>query len=468
MTYRMGSFGRLGPAGVRDAVTRWLRLVAADADLSPYLVGVDRTRLAGHLALTLTTALGGPAGGIARPAAGAWRGLGLTEAQHRRVVDYLTGVLLARDLPAAAVEAAGRAFADEAGPPATGQAASWAATFRYADVAARHFRAATGGGPQGRDGPLLFASLARLVDGGDDPAGRAALLTVLGRARRRYGLRPEHAESIADALLAVSPRKERRTPELTADWLFRCREALRELPPGGTGPAWWSARVVNHDRAGDNVAILTVQPGERLPHRPGQAVPVCTPRRPGVWRWYCPANAPRPDGTLELHVRAVAAGAVSRSLVHEVRPGEPLWLGPPAEVGLTPHPRPRRDLLLVAGGTGLAPLRAIVEQVAAAPDGRRVTLVVGARTFADLYDAIILDKLQCAHGWLTIVPAFSHDVFAEPAERGDALTVALDRHESGQEVYVCGPPAMLAGARLRLRAAGVPAARSRLPETFTR
>ena len=52
------------------------------------------------------------------------------------------------------------------------------------------------------------------------------------------------------------------------------------------------------------------------------------------------------------------------------------------------------DLLLVAGGTGLAPLRALVEQVAADPDGRRVTLVVGARTFFDLYDPIALDKLQ--------------------------------------------------------------------------
>ncbi|GAA4565667.1 hypothetical protein GCM10023176_14290 [Micromonospora coerulea] len=107
--------GWLGPAGVRDAVARWLRLVAADAELAPYLIGFDRARLAGHLALTLTAALGGPAAGIASPAAGAWRGLGLTEAQHRRVVDYLTGVLRALDVPADAVTAARRAFADEAG-----------------------------------------------------------------------------------------------------------------------------------------------------------------------------------------------------------------------------------------------------------------------------------------------------------------------------------------------------------------
>jgi truncated hemoglobin YjbI len=113
---RGSSFDRLGGSpAVCDAVRRWLRLVAADAELAPYLVGVDLSRLAGHLALLLTAALGGPGGNIARPVAGAWRGLGLTEAHHRRVVDYLTGVLWAMGLPAAGVAAAARVFADEAG-----------------------------------------------------------------------------------------------------------------------------------------------------------------------------------------------------------------------------------------------------------------------------------------------------------------------------------------------------------------
>ncbi|SCL69074.1 hemoglobin [Micromonospora citrea] len=114
----LGAYPRQGwfdPAGVRDAVARWLRAVAADAELAPYFIGVDRARLGGHLALTLTVALGGPAGDLVRPAAGAWRGLGLTEAQHRRVVDYLAGVLQALDVPPDAVVAARRAFADEAG-----------------------------------------------------------------------------------------------------------------------------------------------------------------------------------------------------------------------------------------------------------------------------------------------------------------------------------------------------------------
>ncbi|GAB3140702.1 hypothetical protein GCM10027290_11960 [Micromonospora sonneratiae] len=107
------AFEQLGPRGVGDAVARWLRLVAADAELSPYLVGVDLPRLGGHLALQLTAALGGPAGDIARPTAGAWQGLGLSPEQHRRVVDYLTGTLTGLGVSPEAVAVVGRVFADE-------------------------------------------------------------------------------------------------------------------------------------------------------------------------------------------------------------------------------------------------------------------------------------------------------------------------------------------------------------------
>ncbi|MGA5306587.1 FAD-binding oxidoreductase [Micromonospora taraxaci] len=322
-----------------------------------------------------------------------------------------------------------------------------------------------------RDALLFFTALGRLVVGGDDPAKRAALLMVLGRAYRHLGLLP-HATTIGAALLATVARHAHPlwTPQLatTAERaLRRATYAVRRAAgQAGDGRAWWHVQVIAHDRPSPDIAILTVRPWRRLPFQPGQAVPVCTPRLPGHWRWLSPANAPRADGTVELHVRAVPGGTVSHKLVHRVRPGELLWLGPPGDAGLRLNPARADDLLLVAGGTGLAPLRALVEQVAAAPDGRRLTLVVGARTFTDLYDAIALDRLQCAHDWLTIVPAFSDDPCAEPAERGDALTVALRYYSGTQEVYVCGPSPMLADARSRLLTAGVPADRIQLPRRW--
>lgn len=324
-----------------------------------------------------------------------------------------------------------------------------------------------------REAEPLFAALGWLVCGADDPDGRAALLAVLGRAYHRFGLLPARQVPVLDALTSVVVRHtaEPWTPPVAATWEARLDRATRAVVHAvrraGTGPTWVPATVVGRQRPVDSVTILTVRPEHRLPYRPGAAVPVSSTRLPGRWRWYSPANAPRPDGTVELHVRAVPGGGLSGLLAQRVRMGERLWLGPPTGTGLAlPDPPGHEELLLVAGGTGLAPLRALVEQVAEA-GGRRVTLVVGSRTFTDLYDSITLDRLQGAHDWLTVVPAFSHDPTAEPDEIGDALTVALRHLRDDQEVYVCGPPAMNAGSRLRLLAEGVPAHRIHLPDQST-
>ncbi|MFI7433043.1 hypothetical protein [Micromonospora haikouensis] len=95
-----------GRRGVTPAeiVRRWLRLVAADAELSPYLVGVDLDRIAAHLTASLTAAL-------AEEPADAWGGLGLSEAQRRRIGDYLVGVCWAADLPGERIAHARRAVA---------------------------------------------------------------------------------------------------------------------------------------------------------------------------------------------------------------------------------------------------------------------------------------------------------------------------------------------------------------------
>jgi hemoglobin len=87
-----------------EIVHRWLRLVTADAELSPYLIGVDRVRLAAHLTASVTAALAGEP-------ADAWGGLGLSEEQRRRIGDYLVGVCWAADLPDGRIARVRRAVA---------------------------------------------------------------------------------------------------------------------------------------------------------------------------------------------------------------------------------------------------------------------------------------------------------------------------------------------------------------------
>lgn len=89
---------RLGPAGVRGVVVRWLRLVAADAELAPYLIGIDRPHLVDRLTEQLGAALGGPVT-TRRTCVGHWRCLGLSEEQHLRVLDYLAASLYRHDVP---------------------------------------------------------------------------------------------------------------------------------------------------------------------------------------------------------------------------------------------------------------------------------------------------------------------------------------------------------------------------------
>ncbi|MEU1813353.1 FAD-binding oxidoreductase [Micromonospora aurantiaca (nom. illeg.)] len=321
--------------------------------------------------------------------------------------------------------------------------------------------------------PMFFSTLGQMVAGRGDAAARFAALSVLGRMHRRLGMYPYHGTVVAAAMVDTLRRFGGASwePDLTGYWEAGCRRVLRlaERAAGalGDGPHVTVAEVLHCEAVSDDVAILTVRPARRDCSLPGQAMPVCTPRVAGQWRWLSPANRARADDTLEFHVRAVAEGLVSSVLVERVTPGEVLWLGPALDVGLSLERAGSADLLLAAGGTGLAPLRALVEQVAASTTKRRVTLVVGARALPDLYDAVALNKLQQAHGdWLTVVLAFSDDRDVEPASQGDLLSVALCHYKPGQAVYVCGAPPLIEAARQRLPMVGVPSESLHLAATF--
>jgi NAD(P)H-flavin reductase len=174
-----------------------------------------------------------------------------------------------------------------------------------------------------------------------------------------------------------------------------------------------------------------------------------------MWRYLSPANAPREDNTLEFHVRAVDGGWVSPALVHATAKGDVLRLGPAVGDGLTLDESSDADLLLLAGGTGLAPLRAIVEQLDGQRQRRTVDLYVGARTEDELYDLPALHLLQERNRWLSVVPVVQRG-FSPGLAIGEPARVAVGhRPWRGAQVYVCGSGEMVSTSLEVLASAGI-------------
>jgi NAD(P)H-flavin reductase/hemoglobin-like flavoprotein len=299
----------------------------------------------------------------------------------------------------------------------------------------------------------VFGAFARLVWSLDAPAVLSDYLEQLGVAHRKFGVKEKHYAAFFDALLATvqhfcGPAWTQQTQqafaaalEFTAAGMLQAaqRDAQRQ-------PAWWVGEVIRHELRTPSLAVLRIRPDQPLRYRAGQYLAVQVARWPRVWRYYSIANAPRPDGLLDLHVRAVPGGMVSNALVHHCQAGDTILLGP-ARGDLTLGTDQERDLVCVAGGSGLAPIKAIIEEViaAGASPGRRrgVSLFVGAQRAAELYDLPALRAMEAAYPPLTVVPVVSADPdFA--GVRGMLPAVIRQRAScAGREIYVCGPDAMV-------------------------
>jgi NAD(P)H-flavin reductase/hemoglobin-like flavoprotein len=318
----------------------------------------------------------------------------------------------------------------------------------------------------------FYRALCRIVAvAGGAPRGpsvAAAQLTMylseLGRAHRKFGVRKEHYASFRAALRTTADKfaPGGTGSQPTIDWEIAFERAAEIMiksaeEDSAKAPAWWTAEVIGHELRTPGVGVLTVQPSEPFPHRPGQHLSVQTPRWPRIWRNYSIANAPRPDGSLTLHVRAVAGGLVSNTLVHHTAPGDMLLLGR-AEGVMTADTEStrRRPVLCLAGGTGLAPLKAIAEALAASGEPPEVVLYFGARTASELYDLAALRQMERDSPWLEIIPATSQEM-AEGTRHGTIAALARKARWQDRDVYISGPDSMIAKTLEALRDAGAPA-----------
>ncbi|MFI6597534.1 globin domain-containing protein [Nonomuraea sp. NPDC050536] len=308
----------------------------------------------------------------------------------------------------------------------------------------------------------LFSALTRIVWSLDSPDSMAAFLGQLGRDHRKYGVITEHYTAVGTALLSTIRRFARDiwTDEIEAAWVAAYTAAADLMvqsaeADAGVSPAWWLAEVVDHERRARDIAVITLRPTQRLPYTPGQYVNVQTARWPRVWRTFSIANAPRPDNTIRLHVRSVPGGWVSTTLIRDTRIGDTVMLGPPVGTMTAPE-RSARDVLCVAGGTGLAPLKAIIEQIITSGRRPNIHLLFGARSAAELYDLPDLIRMESSFPWLRVLPVVSGDP-AYDGMRGH-LPEVVERFHSWAEhdVFVCGPPSMVNETVRRLQQGGVP------------
>jgi NAD(P)H-flavin reductase/hemoglobin-like flavoprotein len=308
----------------------------------------------------------------------------------------------------------------------------------------------------------LVDALVKIVSNVDSPQDLTAFLQGLGRDHRKFGAVAGHYAAVGASLLATLEYFSGPdwTPELKADWaaaydLISTVMSSAAQDDEALHPAWWQGTVVSHERRSFDVSVLHIQPEPAMEYRPGQSVAIESPSRPRLWRYYSIANAPRPDTPLEFHVRLIDGGPVSMALTSTTVSGTEVRLGPPIGVLTLPEPTPDRNLLLIAGSTGLAPLKAIVDQLTAIPQPPDVHLFFGARKADGLYDLDNLEKLAAQHSWLTVTAAVS----ADPRFSGEtgSLPDVVARHGdwSGHDAYIAGPTQMVQDTATRLAAAGM-------------
>jgi len=218
-------------------------------------------------------------------------------------------------------------------------------------------------------------------------------------------------------------------------------------------------RVQHMEKLADDVMLLTLKlpTNERLQFLAGQYIEFLL--KDGKRRAFSLANAPHDDALLQLHVRLIPGGTFTDHVFHAMHEKEILrFEGPHGSFFLREDSA--KPIILLAGGTGFAPVKAIIEHAIHNRITRPMTLYWGARNRAGLYLPQLPEQWAAEHGHIRYVPVLS-DPTAEDAWNGrsglvhDAVLADFP-DLSGHQVYACGAPAMIEAARRDFAARGLP------------
>jgi CDP-4-dehydro-6-deoxyglucose reductase, E3 len=205
------------------------------------------------------------------------------------------------------------------------------------------------------------------------------------------------------------------------------------------------ARVVKIQKPSPDVAVVTLKPPPTaaIRFRPGQYI--CVVGQDGRLHPFSIANAPRADGTLELHIGRIPNGRFTSYVQEQLQPRDIVrFEGPFGEFGFAEAAE--RPAILLAGGTGIAPFKAMLESFALTANRYALHLYWGCRHKEGLY---AIEEIK-ALGFARVTP-----VLSEPKET-DAWTgrTGLVHHAvlddfpdlSPFDVYACGSSGMIEAA----------------------
>ena len=215
------------------------------------------------------------------------------------------------------------------------------------------------------------------------------------------------------------------------------------------------ATVFRINRPAPDVTMLQLRfpRGKRVKFSAGQYLTVLL--EDGDSRAYSMANPPHENDRAELHIRHIEGGAFSRAIVPHLSPGDTLRIELP--FGNFVLDQASADpVLLLATGTGFAPVKSIVEDQIRRGAERDVHLYWGARRRQDLYLSDLAEKWSASLPWFTYTPVLSRPDDDWTARTGRVQDAVLADYQdlSGHQVYACGSAGMTAAAGADLVAKG--------------
>jgi len=215
-------------------------------------------------------------------------------------------------------------------------------------------------------------------------------------------------------------------------------------------------RVHEMKKLADDVmqVFIKLPASERLQFLPGQYIDILL--EDGRHRSFSIANAPHDDDYLELHIRLVKKGLFTPKVFNQMQQKDLLRIeGPHGSFFF--HEDSNKDLLLMAGGTGFAPIKGIVEHLISEQVTRPIHLYWGVRTEADLYMSELVDSWLAEHSNIKFTPVLSDADSNWSGRTGyvhEAVLADLD-DLSLFDIYTCGPPAMIQSAEKSFQEKGM-------------